>query len=267
MDTTLRLTLLVIGVAIIILIYVWGRTRGKRLLRTDRNQALNNGDIDSLSISAIPPKVEEVDSDLNELGGLVAKSRQTSMFDPATLSSDEPLAEAVENEKTEAGMRPINTPTNTPIPSNQISQHQDPSLIIVMNVVAREGRQFLGNEILEVLDSLGMQLGEKEIFHHFGVGQITTSDPVFSLANIVEPGIFDLGQMDDLTTPGLALFMQLPGPVDGRVAFELMLSSAQHLADKLQGELHDEARKSMTPHTIQVLRERISRAIQQMTPA
>ena len=43
------------------------------------------------------------------------------------------------------------------------------------------------------------------------------------MANVLEPGVFDLAAMDQLATPGLCLFLRRPGPLPATVAFDLML--------------------------------------------
>ncbi|MDR9435451.1 MAG: cell division protein ZipA C-terminal FtsZ-binding domain-containing protein, partial [Thiohalophilus sp.] len=81
--------------------------------------------------------------------------------------------------------------------------------------------------------------------------------PVFSLANTVEPGTFDLNAIEQLQTPGLSLFMQLPAPIDSREAFELMLKTGRNLAEQLGGDLCDERRNVLTLQTIGHLKEQI----------
>jgi cell division protein ZipA len=52
--------------------------------------------------------------------------------------------------------------------------------------------------------------------------------------------------------------MQLPGPLGGRVAFELMLNTAQRVADVLEGTLIDEREQVLTSEIIVELRDRIA---------
>jgi cell division protein ZipA len=137
----------------------------------------------------------------------------------------------------------------------KIEGHQ---LIIALYVVAQRGRELNGADIFSVLEEIGLKYGEMNIFHHYGVGELKAKQAVFSVANIIEPGTFDLREIDDFTTPGLALFLRLPGPFGGRVAFELMLNSAQRMAEELRGVLQDERHQFLTQRTIGALRERIA---------
>ncbi|MDZ7662719.1 cell division protein ZipA [Thiohalophilus sp.] len=130
------------------------------------------------------------------------------------------------------------------------------SLVIVLNIMAKSGHYFPGNDVLAALRADELQHGEMQIFHRYPDGA-ANGRPVFSLANTVEPGTFDLNTLDQLQTPGLSLFMQLPGPMDSREAFELMLKTGRNLAEQLGGDLCDERRNVLTLQTIGHLKEQI----------
>lgn len=132
-------------------------------------------------------------------------------------------------------------------------------LVLILYLVHPEGAHFHGADLLAVLQRLGFTFGEMNIFHHHGPEEHATQsgEPVFSIANLVEPGVFDLDQLPITSLPGLSLFMRLPGPLDGRVAFEFMLSLAHRLSEGLQGQLLDEQRRPLTQETLLALRHRI----------
>ncbi|BAP54938.1 cell division protein ZipA [Thioploca ingrica] len=139
-------------------------------------------------------------------------------------------------------------------------------LIIVIYVAAQQEPGFLGTDIFTVLEDLGLRYGDMRIFHHYGVGELKVKKPVFSIANMLEPGIFDPQQLADFSSPGLALFMRLPGPFGGRIALELMLNSAKKLAEVLEGIVQDENHTPLEPKKISVLRERIAHFEQRSIP-
>nr|VFK02069.1 MAG: cell division protein ZipA [Candidatus Kentron sp. H]VFK02332.1 MAG: cell division protein ZipA [Candidatus Kentron sp. H]VFK05356.1 MAG: cell division protein ZipA [Candidatus Kentron sp. H] len=130
-------------------------------------------------------------------------------------------------------------------------------LVIALTIMAKAGRRFMGPAIHEQFESAGMHFGEMRIFHHFGIDVQQTDQPIFSAADILEPGTFSLDNLENRTTSGLVLFMQLPGPLDGLVAFDLMLNAAQKLAKSLDGELCDDTRSTLTTQAANHLRERI----------
>jgi len=128
--------------------------------------------------------------------------------------------------------------------------------VIVINVMARRGTTFQGSDLLPILLSQGMRLGDMSIFHRHA--DSSGNGPViFSMANMVKPGTFDLGSMNEFSTPGISFFQQLPGPLNNMKNFERMLNTATTLRDALDGELKDENRSVLTRQTIEHYRQRI----------
>lgn len=128
--------------------------------------------------------------------------------------------------------------------------------LISLYVRAHEGKHFSGTTLVKALNSVGMQFGEMTIFHHFGAGDLKCQTPVFSAANMFEPGTFDLRKIEAFRTAGVALFLQLPGPLDGPVAFELLLNTAQRLTELTGGELYVDPKHLLDAPHIARLRKR-----------
>lgn len=140
--------------------------------------------------------------------------------------------------------------------SNKSTHIQEPEEVLVINVMASAGQMFNGADLLDALLQCGMRYGDMDIFHRYsdikGDGAL-----LFSMANMVKPGTFDLDAMDEFETPGVCLFMTLPLNADSMQSFELMVDTASTLAEKLGGELKDEQRSVMTKQTIEHCRQRI----------
>ncbi len=130
-----------------------------------------------------------------------------------------------------------------------------PVKIIQLNVVPHDV-EFYGDDILCVIHEVGLELGEMNIFHHFGDDQ-EKHQPIFSMASMVEPGTFPMDNLDGFSTPGLTLFTRLPGPKDGLTIFSDMLYTAEQLANLLDGELRDESHNALSKQTIGHIREEI----------
>ena len=126
------------------------------------------------------------------------------------------------------------------------------SLLIVLNIMSPNGHVFTGEGIHAVMTSAGLTHGEHKIYHYMCDGLAT-----FSIANAIEPGFFEPTQLQSISTPGLAVFMQLPGPVECRKALDTLLEVSKRLADALSGELCDENRSVLTQQTISHLKETI----------
>ena len=127
--------------------------------------------------------------------------------------------------------------------------------LLIVNVVALRGQKFSGEGLVRALRDQGLRYGEMNIFHRVNPA---TKLKIFSVANVVEPGVFDLSELDSLSTPGICFFLQLPGPDDALQAFESMLNAAQQVALSLGGELRDEQMSMLTGQTKEHMRQRIA---------
>ncbi len=131
--------------------------------------------------------------------------------------------------------------------------------VIIINVMSRHPDGFEGAALLETILSCGMRYGDMNIFHHYDEQE--ESDILYSMANIVKPGTFDLNNMNSFRSPGVSLFMTLPldnPQTSGMEVFDTMLATANSLVNNLDGELKDENRSVMTGQTIEHCRQRIS---------
>lgn len=135
-------------------------------------------------------------------------------------------------------------------------QPAEPEEVLIINVMAHKGEIFNGGELLDIILKCGMRYGSMDIFHRHsdtkGEGAL-----LFSMANMVKPGTFDLDAMDEFETPGVSLFMTLPINADSMQSFDLMADTARAIAETLGGELKDEQRSVMTRQTLEHCRQRI----------
>lgn len=142
--------------------------------------------------------------------------------------------------------------TTKPLPR----QAHEPDLIVSLTVMAPDRKNFNGSEVHRVLQAAGLELAEFDIYHFRDAGNGEDSRAVFSVANIVNPGTFDVTALDGLNTPGLAFFMQIPGPMTASEAFDTMLERAQYIAQCLHGVVGDEQRTPLSSQRIRQIRER-----------
>jgi cell division protein ZipA len=123
-------------------------------------------------------------------------------------------------------------------------------LVLVLTVLAEENQMFSGTDIEDALLAEGLKYGDMRIFHYFKLDDSKPSpqdrEAVFSVANLLEPGYFDLDTLAELETPGLSLFCQLPGPLPGNEALDCLLDKARGLAVRLNGRMCDDKRNVFT---------------------
>jgi len=159
-------------------------------------------------------------------------------FDDGLPIDDKPIAD-IETNKTKK-------PTKVAKPATVALETQ----IIILSVVMPDNHQMSGAALLPSLLTLGMKYGEMNIFHRHqdnaGNGAVT-----FSLANMLNPGSFDLDSMESFVTQGVSLFMTLPNAGDPFASFDQMLAAAKQLAQEFNAQLLDDKRNLMTKQTEQ----------------
>lgn len=143
----------------------------------------------------------------------------------------------------ESAARPVQVQSQAsqsrPVSQAQGKQEDE---ILVIHCVSKDSRGFAGYELLQELLSCGLRYGDMNIFHFFreeeGVETVQ-----FSVASADEPGTFDLDQMGAYQCRGLSLFMRCKHDGQDANRYQIMQSTAQTLADELEGELINKQRQ------------------------
>lgn len=128
--------------------------------------------------------------------------------------------------------------------------------VFVLNVVSRSNDGFWGSDVLQILLACDLRFGDMDFFHRHesasGRGPIQ-----FSVANMMNPGVFDIDAMDQLHTRGLMFFVTLPGPENMLQAFDYMYETAMTVAKNLDGDVLDETRSAITRQSLEHMRQQI----------
>lgn len=285
MEIGLREWLIVIGIIVIagILFDGWRRMRGgkgklkfrldrsysnlpdeegnaevlgpSRVLDTHKEPELDESDLPSLSASARdrerepkPAKAAKrgkrataaADAQQGDLN-LSAEPREPDLF----ADSDDDFA--AENTRSSNGAAPASSSVKELPPAEEV---------LVISVISRDEGGFKGPALLQNILESGLRFGEMDIFHRHesmaGHGEV-----LFSMANAVKPGVFDLDDIDHFSTRAVSFFLGLPGPRHPKQAFDVMVAAARKLAHELNGELKDDQRSVLTAQTIEHYRQRI----------
>lgn len=272
----LRWILIIAGVAILILLYVSGKPRkARRELQEDGDRgpfgrARQDDELDPLMGGDHAHDLDDplVDFDTGPVPGPdrfdrpgdPARIDRTKLDVPLFAEDDDvaPSGFASLSQKIEAFSAKLTPKRRKRVEESEPVDFDDGdaeghvSQIITLHVVAPEGRLFEGEHLLQTLEERGYHYGEMNIFHSMHEGKT-----VFSVAKMVEPGYFDIDDVDSFQTPGISLILQLPGPVTADVAFEVLVSEAIDMADAMGGSVLDAERSTLSPQTIQHMREGI----------
>jgi cell division protein ZipA len=189
----------------------------------------------------VPPETEPADPADD---GLIAGMSSADDAEPATLDWLDNMS--ADGETAAPAAKP---------PAGKLPRAVDPE-VFMLNVLARGRDGFRGEDVLHILLACDLRFGDMSFFHRheFEAGRGAIQ---FSVANMMQPGVFDIDNMADFNTPGLVFFLTLPGPEDMMKAFDYMLETAQAVARNLDGDVLDESRSALTKQSMEHCRQQI----------
>ena len=143
-------------------------------------------------------------------------------------------------------------------PRSAVGQRPDLPVerIVTLFVTSRGDTEIRGSDLIVAAEKCGLEFGDMGIFHRMVDGK-SDQGPIFSAANMVKPGHFDMSRIDQLSTPGLSFFMALPGPLSALDAWETMLPTVQRLAELLDAIVLDEERNALGRQRIAHIRDEL----------
>jgi cell division protein ZipA len=268
-SNSVRVILIVLGVALLVAIYLWDRLsrraarkaprKLKRRPRERRDPGLPGPapDVDEADEWRVPAEpAEEAEVPVAGVEEEPAPAKRRGLFGRRKRVEREPrLGGAPAGWSAAEEARQPHLPFDEPAQAGEAAvATEEPPKILVINVVAK-GAFFGGPGLMRAAEEVGLEPGEWNIFHR--PDEHPPHKILFSMANLVEPGSFPFGRMEDFSTPGVCLFTQLPGPRDGLAVYSDMLFSAERIAALLDGELQDETHNLLTRDKIEGVREGI----------
>jgi len=288
--------LLVVGAIVLVLIWIFGQPKkeqGRRRAPAEagggeprREPTLGGASLaddpffETLDRPGEPaPQQGELDvglrEELEKLGTTLAGERAPEAAAPSALRPGSHAASIVEalrsplQPETPAGApapaAPAPAPAAAPTPAPRTPPRSEigrrpaqlpVERIVTLFVVAREGQRFNGPDLVVAAEKAGLEFGDMGIFHRLVEGK-RDQGPLFSVANMLKPGNFDLGRLDSLGTPGLSFFMTLPAPLPALDAWDAMLPTAQRMAELLDGLVLDDERNALGRQRIAHIRDEL----------
>ncbi len=173
------------------------------------------------------------------------KERENSQDTGVSPGPDQPEQD-IERQAPSFGDEPAESDDEEPEPDQRI---------ITLRIIAGSSGAFSGEELVLTLRGIGMRLGKYGIFHQYDGAD--ESKIVYSAASLVEPGSFDLENINAQQIPGISMFMVLPSVIEGTQAFDLMMTAARTLSQSLRAELLDESGSTLSIQRERYLREEI----------
>ena len=223
----LRIVIIAIGGIVIIGMLLWGIFKNKNSRRGidfyDKGNPLENID-DSLFLNT-----QHDDFDIVSLGSALDDE---SDFAPVSL---------IEEEEED---------------QEQIDDEVDLPKIIQFSIVASADEGFIGTDLIEAFNKVGLEYGSMKIFERLDEQRRVD----FAVASMVEPGTFPETNLESFSSPGIVFFIQ-PGELNNPLeAFDEFIQTINMLATELDGVKWDHNRQPLSDETIQKFRMSLSQA-------
>ena len=176
-----------------------------------------------------------------------------------------------ESEKIEPTFHNENSPDRPKKNEEQIGTHSDNNTRIKIDVDSHKKKvecdhvitvrltpidsvPFNGNQVLEILNGNGLFLDDSGIFNYLDKHN---KAKLFSVANLVEPGVFNAQEIEDMKIPGLSFFMLLPLNSNEINAFDEMMMVLKRIKTLLKAELLDDAGSTLSIQRERYIREEV----------
>ena len=288
----LRWILLFAGALLLVGIYLWGRRSSRRSAAPDAGRAAMTDALrgamrrkeavaaedrspqpepDATSIPEAPADIADEDAaaEVRPRPGGSRRREPAARREPTLGAGIEGVEESARLPRVENSVSAVATPPR-PEPQTQRETARPPAAeagppqtgragrprqkIVALRVTAPLPTRFSGLQLLEALEAEGLEFGRFDIFHKLD----EQGRPLFSLANLLEPGTFDMGTIREGAYPGIAVFAVVPGPLPTAQIFDRMLAVARSLAARLGGSLQDERGAWLSAQRAAGLRDELS---------
>jgi len=252
-----RWILLAAGVLFVVIVYLISRKNKREFYQDGDNLSEDLPEVNTRSWDNFDEGVGEV--------RIIARSN-----DDVSLNTENDTDEVYFDEHHEAEAEPVIDDNYVPVYDNEAEQkpEAEPEIepeheaeeeagselaesVLVLNILARDGSVLPGKSINSVAHANGMVFGDMNIYHRLDENNIS----VFSMINMVKPGSFDPSTIHELSTPGVSLFLQLPGPSNASDAFHDMLQTAYRMSEILEARLCDRSRQPLTESVVEEYRK------------
>jgi len=249
-----RWILLGVGILFVVIVYMISRKNRRDFYRNDDSMPdelpeLNTGNWDDLDEGVGEVRVVARAND-----GATVKDDTGSAKAYTDDLDDEDEADPLFASKDQYRFEPAAQPEQVPEQPAEPEMEQQPEVaaaevqqqpsetVLVLNIIARDGSSLSGKSINSIAHANNMVFGDMNIYHRLD----ENDQPLFSMINMVKPGSFDPATIHDMNTPGVSLFLQLPGPSNAGTTFDDMLQVGYRMSDSLEASLCDRSRQPLT---------------------
>lgn len=240
----LRWILLLAGIFFVVLIYVLGRKRRRR-----KNDSINDNLEDELPAFSAKDS-DDINAGIGNVEIVTSKNADDDfdvlLADHGNQSGSEQESSNASTGNAAAGDAKAKRGSPSKTPANKT-----PANIVVLYILPKQGEELIGSRINSSVQAMGLVFGDMDIYHYQ-----PRNRSIFSIANMLEPGSFDVDNLDELKTSGLTVFMQITRG-DPLGDLTEMLQRSYQLAGLLGARLCNSKRQPLTEQDAEDYRKRV----------
>lgn len=151
---------------------------------------------------------------------------------------------APEHEKPSFGI-----PDEDPPVVKSSAEKKEPQVFVLL--VMSMGQEFSMQEMNHALLGVGLSFNESQIY----VKCDNMNNTIIKVANLMEPGTFPADELQNHTTCGVAMILELPSTVKAPAAMHDLIMMARKISQRLQGRLYNMERQLLKESDLQTMRD------------
>ena len=126
--------------------------------------------------------------------------------------------------------------------------------VVVLHLISDSGSPISGEELVGALQKQNLKYGDMGIFHCL---ENETNKKIYSVANALEPGSFDLSDMASFSTVGITFFFTPDEHSEPIPAFDKMLEDVSIISQELGCVLKDQHMSPFGGQGVEHLRQQV----------
>jgi len=246
----LRWIMLAVGVGVIAIIYLIGKSKNKTVSH-DLPEPVSVDDIPSINTDTMDDEVTISKNDdyqfvASEINNFELNQK---LVEEVSASVDDGLVDVIMSGSSVKPKNTLQEKEESVEPEDSTETYEDD--LIVIHVEAKSAF-FMGSDLLKVINQQQLKFGDMNIYHAYD----ETGEIIFSMSNMLQPGHFEPDHIADMRTPGVILFMQLSLVNDSVSAFERLYHCAEVLARELDAKLTSAKRHSISEQDVDAFRKK-----------
>lgn len=145
--------------------------------------------------------------------------------------------------------RPENTNSVVMETTDRVVEKTEPESFVI--VVMSTGNEFSMKSVQHALLGVGLEFSADQLY----VKKDSMGSTIITVANLLEPGTFPAENLEQFTTPGVVLILQLPTTVRAPAAMHDLIMMSRKISQRLNGRLYNADRHLLKESDLQAMRD------------